>query len=237
MQARARCRWREAPRGTLLAPFRVHDGWSRDMRDGAPPGRHQMLGGESSDPDVIGEDAMAAHLRSSRSIITSPRPSACKSCSSLVLPDALADAMTTPSTWRERNISSSARSFFAVSAEQHRSNPTRGRLTTASIPATISTKNECIEIGDDHPERVGATQREAAGDRVGTVAELDFGEHALASGVADIGVMIENLGDRGDGHAQFSGDPFHRRWRHLSSGPSYCVTVITFTLTVKFVTS
>ena len=57
------------------------------------------------------------------------------------------------------------------------------------------------------------------------------------SGVADIGVMIENLGDRGDGHAQFSGDPFHRRWRHLSSGLSYCVTVITFTLTVKFVTS
>ena len=44
----------------------------------------------------------------------------------LALPDALADAMTTPSTWRERNISSSARSFF-VSAEQHRSNPHRGR--------------------------------------------------------------------------------------------------------------
>ena len=38
----------------------------------ALPGRHQMLGGESSDPDVIGEDAMAAHLRGRRSIDHQP---------------------------------------------------------------------------------------------------------------------------------------------------------------------
>ena len=71
------------------------------------------------------------------------------------------------------------------------------------------------QIRDDHAERVGPPQREAAGDGVGPVAKLlDLGEHPLSRGVADIGMVVEDLGNRGDGHAEFGGDPFHRGGRH-----------------------
>ena len=67
------------------------------------------------------------------------------------------------------------------------------------------------QVGDDDAECVGAPERETAGDRVGLVAELgDLGEHPRARGVADVLAVVEDLGDGRDGHAELSGDPFHR---------------------------
>ena len=48
--------------------------------------------------------------------------------------------------------------------------------------------------------------------------------------------MIENLETVVTDTPNSAATRFIVAWRHLSSGLSYCVTVITFTLTVKFVT-
>ena len=61
------------------------------------------------------------------------------------------------------------------------------------------------------PMRMAAAQREAAGDGVALVAELfDLGEDAVARGLADVAVIVQDLRDGHDGDAELSGDPPHR---------------------------
>ncbi len=73
------------------------------------------------------------------------------------------------------------------------------------------------QIRDDDAERVGAAQREAAGDRIALIAELlDLREHAGAGGLADVAAVVQHLRDGRDRHAELAGDALHRGRRHLS---------------------
>ena len=67
------------------------------------------------------------------------------------------------------------------------------------------------QIRDDDAERVRAAQREASCDGVGAVSELlDFLEHTGARRGPDVGLIVEDLRDGGDGDAELGGDSLHR---------------------------
>ena len=71
------------------------------------------------------------------------------------------------------------------------------------------------QIGNDDADRVAAAEGQAARDGVALVADLlDLGEHAIARGVTDIPVIVQDLGDGHDGNAELAGNPPHRGSRH-----------------------
>ena len=67
------------------------------------------------------------------------------------------------------------------------------------------------QVGDDHAEGMGAPERQAPGDGIGPIAKfLDARQHARAGGRPDVGVVIQDFGDRRDGNPELRRDAFHR---------------------------
>ena len=67
------------------------------------------------------------------------------------------------------------------------------------------------QVGNDHAEGMGAPKRQAPGDGIGPIAKLlDARQHARAGGRPDVGVVIQDFGDRRDGNPELRRDAFHR---------------------------
>src|SRR5687767_15968156 len=67
------------------------------------------------------------------------------------------------------------------------------------------------QIRDHDADGVAAAQGQAAGYRVALIPDLlDLGEHAVAGRLADIRVVVQDLGDGHHGDAELAGNPPHR---------------------------
>ena len=71
------------------------------------------------------------------------------------------------------------------------------------------------QIGDDDANGVAAAEGQTARDGVSLIAELfDLREDAIARGLADIAVVVQDFGNRHDGYAELAGDSPHRGSGH-----------------------
>jgi hypothetical protein len=204
---------------SLLAPLRVHDRRTADVRDGAAAEVQQVIGRQVADALVVCQHAVAFHAR-------------------VIVPidhheggpllGQLLQQAGDPRAVRRREDDA-----VDLAAAQHLElrllflRVLAGAAQQQSISARAGHRLDAgddldeervHQVGDDDAEGVGAAKAEAAGNRVTLVAEFfDLGEDAGAGGLADVGAIVEHLGDGGDGDTELAGDPLHGGRVHAGS--------------------
>ena len=102
----------------------------------------------------------------------------------------------------------------------HRWNQVRSGVKARLAADRLDAGNDLDEermhqVGDDDADGVTAAKRETARDGVALIAKLfDFGEDTASRGLADVAMVVEDLGDGHDRDAELAGDAAHRGSGH-----------------------
>ena len=200
----------------LPAP-RVHDRGTGDVRDGAPALSQQVRRGEAADQLVVGEHAMAGEPGVIVAIDHHQRgPERGHRHEGVAVPGRRSRGDHNPVHLPRAEQIQLAPLLARVLAGAAQQQPVAACADDRVDPGDDLHEERVHQVRDDDAERVRAPQREAAGDRVGPVAELlDARHHPRAGRVADVGLAVDDLGDGRDRHAQIGGDPFHGSRGHI----------------------
>jgi hypothetical protein len=205
---------------SALAPSGMDDTGAGDVRDLAASEREQVVGRQPPDLLVIGQDAVAPHVGVIVAVEHDERRAVRDELTQDVgVPGGAGRGNDDPVDLplpEHREFGALLAHVLAGGAKQHAE--AAGREHRLHAGNDLDEKR-VHQVRDDDADRGRAAEREAAGDRVGAIAELlDLGEHARARLGADVVVVVDHLRDGRDGHAQLAGNPLHRRGHGATVG-------------------
>ncbi len=194
----------------------MHDVRTADMRNRLVPHIEEMIRRQHADELVIGQDAVAFHARMIVAIDHHDRGADARQLPQQILiriaVHGREDDAVDLTAAQHLELGALFRHILARAAQQQ---PVSAHARHRLNARDDLDEKRMHEIGNDDADGVTAAKRQAAGDGISLVAELlDLGEHAAASGRADVPVVVQDFGNGHHGHAELAGDPSHRGSGH-----------------------